>query len=126
MSEAIVLFAHGSRDAGWAVPFESLASEVKKRAPQAEVALAFLELMKPSLAEAVKKLSVQNVRRVRIVPVFLAAGGHVRADLPRLVDALRTAHPGMQFEVDAPIGEQATVLAAIAESISRPGARSSR
>jgi sirohydrochlorin ferrochelatase len=28
------------------------------------------------------------------VPLFLGTGGHLRRDLPPLVDALRAAHPG--------------------------------
>ena len=125
MSEAIVLFAHGSRDSGWARPFEALASQVRARTPSAEVVLAYLELMKPSLEEAVHALAARGVSRVRIIPVFLAAGGHVREDLPKRVAGLRATYPELHIQVDAPIGEQPAVIEAIAASISQPAGRSS-
>jgi sirohydrochlorin cobaltochelatase len=87
--------------------------------------VAFLELMKPSLEEAVHALAAKNVSRVRIVPVFLAAGGHVREDLPKRVAGLRASYPALPIEVDAPIGEQPAVIEAIAASISQPAGRSS-
>ena len=51
--EAIVLFAHGARDPAWALPARRVAAEVQKLRPEAAVSVAFLELMAPSLAEAV-------------------------------------------------------------------------
>ncbi|HEX2565890.1 MAG TPA: CbiX/SirB N-terminal domain-containing protein [Burkholderiales bacterium] len=125
MTQGIVLFAHGSRDSGWSRPLEALAAEVRRRDPAAEVVLAFLEFMKPSLEEALGGLAARKVESVRIVPVFLATGGHLREDLPRLVARASAAHPSMHIVVDAPIGEQPGVIAAIAASISPPGGRSS-
>ena len=125
MTKGIVLFAHGSRESGWARPFEALATQVRARVPGAEVVVAFLELMKPSLEDAVHALAANKISSVRIVPLFLAAGGHVREDLPKLVSALRASYPALDIAVEAPIGEQPAVIDAIAASISRPAGRSS-
>ena len=54
-----------------------------------------------------------------MVPVFLGAGGHVKQDLPRLVAEAGRAHPGVQLSLEAPVGEQPAVLAAIAHAIAR-------
>src|SRR5207245_630829 len=54
--KAIVLFAHGARDPRWAEPFEAVAARVRAAAPAGEVAVAFLELMAPTLAQAVDRL----------------------------------------------------------------------
>jgi sirohydrochlorin cobaltochelatase len=115
--EAVVLFAHGSRDPQWARPFENLASSLRGLL-QAPVALAYLESMTPTLAEAIDSLA-NKVDSVRVVPVFLGAGGHVKEDLPRLVSAARARHPALKISIDAAIGDQASVIAAIAEAISR-------
>ena len=48
----IVLFAHGARDPRWAAPFEAVALRVRAQRPDARVALAYLELMAPTLADA--------------------------------------------------------------------------
>lgn len=81
------------------------------------MALAYLERMRPTLEEAVAQLIAEGARRIRVVPVFLAAGGHLIDDLPHLVARLREQHPGAAIEVAAPIGEQPRVIEAIADAI---------
>ncbi|AJP59488.1 cobalamin biosynthesis protein CbiX [Pandoraea vervacti] len=110
----VVLFAHGSRDPRWAEPFERLRDKVVAQRPDAIVCLAFLELMTPGLADAVAALVSQGCDDVTVVPVFLGQGGHVRRDLPVLADACRSAHPGITLHLSAAVGEDDTVLQALA------------
>lgn len=119
---AIVLFAHGARDARWAEPLVALKAELEARLPGERVALAFLELMRPSLVECAQALYAEGVRRLRVVPVFLGAGGHLRSDLPRLVGELAARYPDLAIAVEPPIGEQREVIAAIADAIARGAA----
>ena len=114
MTRAIVLFAHGARDPRWAEPFEAVAGRVRAAAPDCRVALAFLELMTPSLGDAVAGLVGAGATRIDVVPLFLGTGGHLRQDLPPLVDALRAAHPAVDFHLHAAIGEHAVVVEAMA------------
>ncbi|UVA80763.1 sirohydrochlorin chelatase [Pandoraea commovens] len=110
----VVLFAHGSRDPRWAEPFERLRDKLIAQRPDADVRLAFLELMTPNLADAVADLVSQGCRDVTVVPVFLGQGGHVRRDLPLLADACRSAHPGITLRLSAAVGEDDAVLQALA------------
>ena len=114
MTRAIVLFAHGARDPRWAEPFEAVAARVRAAAPECDVALAFLELMTPALGDAVGGLVAAGAARVDVVPLFLGTGGHLRRDLPQLVDALRGAHAGVDIRLHAAIGEHAVVVEAMA------------
>ncbi len=116
MSLAIVLFAHGARDPRWAEPFEAVAARVRAAAPGCRVVLAFLELMAPSLAGAVDGVVAAGATRVDVVPLFLGTGGHLREDLPPLVDALRIAHPTVAIHLQAAIGEHAAVVEAMARA----------
>jgi len=116
---ALVLFAHGARHPGWADPFRRLAVELGEKLPGERIVLAFLELMQPSLPDCVAALHADGVRELRVVPVFLGAGGHLKTDLPRMVDELRARYPDLAIAVDPPIGEQAGVIAAIASAIAR-------
>ncbi len=79
--------------------------------------LAYLEFMRPTLPEALDALAAEGSAGIRIVPVFFASGGHVREDLPALVETFRKKHPDCRVEVQAPIGEQERVLEAIADVI---------
>jgi sirohydrochlorin cobaltochelatase len=122
MSAAIVLFAHGARDARWAEPFERLRQLVAQRAPSVPVALAYLELMEPSLTTVVDTFVAGGATTLTIVPVFLGQGGHVRGDLPRLVDALHARHPALAVTIATAVGEDDAVLGAIADYCLRSAA----
>jgi len=114
MSLGILLFAHGARDPAWAAPFEAVAARLRELRPQAQVRLAFLEFMSPGMAEAGGALVAAGCSEVQVVPLFLGAGGHVRKDVPVLLDALREAHPQVRFVLQPAIGEQPTVIEAMA------------
>jgi sirohydrochlorin cobaltochelatase len=123
LKAGIVLFAHGSREPGWAKPFESIARQLSG---EFLVELAYLEVMKPTLEEAVASLASKGAQRVRIVPLFLGAGGHVREDLPKLAAAARARHAGIEIVLEPAIGERAEVTDAIAAVISKGNSHQSR
>lgn len=114
-SHGIVLFGHGARDARWAEPFERLAARLRAaRGADAPVSIAFLELMTPSLDTAIATQIAAGCSRITVVPVFFGQGGHIRRDLPQLIDACRAAHPGVEIRCATAVGEDDGVLDAIA------------
>ena len=116
MSSALILFAHGARDARRAEPFEAIAARVRQADPDRPVELAFLELMTPDLARAAQRVAAAGATRIDVLPLFLGAGGHLRRDLPPLVDRLRQAHPGLDIHLHEAIGENEAVIVAIADA----------
>jgi len=113
-SDGLILFAHGARDPRWAVPFEAVAARLRAQRPQLQVQLAFLELMSPDLATAGAALAAAGCRRVQVLPMFLGTGGHLRRDLPPMVEQLRTTHPQVQWQLQAAVGEHPLVGEAMA------------
>ena len=116
MKEGIVLLGHGSKDPEWSQPFEKIAVSLGKRLPAVPVFLAYLE-HGPSLDEAVTALVAKGALSIRVIPLFLGAGGHVKQDLPRLIAEAK--RPEVQLVLDKPIGEQPGVIEAIASAISQ-------
>jgi sirohydrochlorin cobaltochelatase len=110
----ILLFAHGARDPRWAEPFDEVARRVARAEPATAVRLAFLEFMTPTLREAGDALAAAGCTRVDVVPLFLGAGGHVRKDLPLLLDELGAAHPGVLWRLQRAIGQADAVIEAMA------------
>ena len=106
----IVLLAHGSRDARWREPVEAVARRVAERAPAALVRCAYLELSQPDLRSAMAELVASGVGSVRVVPLFLGMGKHLREDLPGLLDELRALHPQVPVELARAVGEEPEVL----------------
>jgi sirohydrochlorin cobaltochelatase len=112
----LLLFAHGARDPAWARPFEKLTERLRQACPDRPVVLGFLELMAPDLPSALQTLIDQGCDRVTLVPLFLGAGGHIRRDLPRLLDEARAAHPQVRVDATHTIGESDVVIEAIASA----------
>ena len=112
---ALVLFAHGARDAQWSEPFRAMQKAVAGRRPGLAVELAFLEIMQPSLGDCVARLASDGHQRIVIAPLFLALGGHLKKDLPRLLKDLGAKHPAADISVLPPIGEVTELLNAISE-----------
>lgn len=112
--DGLLLFAHGARDPAWARPFEAVLARVRALRPEVEVRLAFLELMAPDIATAAGQLVDAGCDCVTVVPLFLGAGGHVRKDLPLLLQRLGEAYPAVRFGLQPPVGEADAVVEALA------------
>lgn len=110
---ALILFAHGARDPEWARPFENIRQLVASRRPDLVVELAYLELMTPRLAEAMDRIASSGVADVTVAPLFMAQGGHLKQDIPRLLAEVGQRHPGVQLRLLPAVGEVDTILAAI-------------
>jgi sirohydrochlorin cobaltochelatase len=111
---AIILFAHGSRDPLWHKPIQAVAERIVQRSPSTVVRCAYLELTEPSLPQAVAQAVQAGHVHIRVVPMFLGVGKHVREDLPLLMAQLQAQHPHVQFDLQAAVGEQAAVLDTLA------------
>lgn len=112
--QALVLFAHGSRDPTWRAPFDRVVARVHELQPHAQVSVAFLEYAAPSLPDAVAAAAADGATVVRIVPMFLGLGGHLRHDMPDIVAAARARVPGVEVVVTPSLGEAGDVLEAMA------------
>jgi sirohydrochlorin cobaltochelatase len=113
--KAILLYGHGARNPEWAQPFHRIRDAIKARDPRALVEPGFLELMRPTFDEGVACLVEQGATSIIVVPIFMAAGSHVKKDLPRLAGDAMDRHEGLLIELAAPVGEADSVLAAMAE-----------
>lgn len=112
---AIVLFGHGARDPEWAGPMRRIRDTVLARPDAPRTELAFLEFMTPTLPEAIAALAADGVRQIAVVPMFLAQGGHLKRDLPILLDEARAAHPECEISLATAAGEAEPVVVAMAD-----------
>ena len=113
--KAIILFGHGARDIRWREPFDRLVTLWRAQHLGIPVELAFLEMMEPSLEEAVHCLSTQGANEITVVPVFFGQGGHLRNDFPVLLDACRAKFPAVQLSATPAVGEDLAVLQALVD-----------
>lgn len=112
-----VFFCHGSRSSDWRIPFEQLAEDYRRRSPDEQVRLAFLELMSPSLPEVLAEAAAAGATAVRIVPLFLAPGAHTSRDLQNLAADARRQWPQMAIDVERTLLESTTLRRALVETL---------
>ena len=116
MTTAIILFAHGARDPEWANPLRRIQAAVRERIAEVPVELAFLEFIAPSLPESTARLVAEGARKIVVLPLFIARGGHLKREVPEMLDGLRLTYPEVQFSLGAAIGENEIVVQAMASA----------
>lgn len=114
MSATLLLAVHGTRQERGVAVARELAEEVARRA-DAPVRLAFADVLSPSVEEVAAGIGGPIV----VVPAFLAAGYHVRVDIPE-----QLARAGREDAVvTAPIGADSRVVSALARRVELAGRR---
>ena len=116
MMTAIILFAHGARDPEWANPLRRIQAVVRERMVEVPVELAFLEFIAPSLPESTAQLVARGARKIVVLTMFIAQGGHLKRQVPEMLDGLRLTYPEVQFSLGAAIGENDIVVQAMASA----------
>lgn len=110
----ILLLAHGSSDQRWCETFETLARPTLDALPEARV--AYMELAEPSLEAEVAKAAQDGIGTVRVVPLFLAAGRHLRKDVPAMLEDYRKRYD-LEISLLPPIGEDPRLGLALREIV---------
>ena len=100
---ALILFAHGARDPEWALPIQRVCSAVSAQAPD--------------LRDCAELLVTEGVERIVVLPMFIAQGGHLKRDVPILLEELRGRYPQIRFEQACPIGEAESIVQAMAAHV---------
>lgn len=111
---AIILLAHGSSDPRWCETFEKLAGPTLQSVPGSRI--AYMELAEPSIDTVVSEGVSQGKHTFTIVPLFLAAGRHLRKDVPGMITELEKTH-GVTISLAAPIGENPQLGDAICDVV---------
>ncbi len=82
--------------------------------PEYPIALAYLEMMQPTLEEAIGALCAEGASSITVFPLFLAQGAHLKQDVPRLLEAIRARYPHVPIALESAIGEAPEIAQAIA------------
>lgn len=109
-----IVFAHGSSIESANEAVRIVAGEMSRRGGFEVVEPAFLEGGKPDLAGALNAMA-DRVSRVVVVPYFLTLGLHLQRDLPRLIEEVRQAHPGVEIEVAPPLDQHPALVDALVD-----------
>jgi len=73
--------------------------------------------MSPQLAPCAEALLAEGYDRLVVLPMFIAQGGHLKRDVPLLLDELRARYPQASFELAGAVGEAEAIVQAMAAHV---------
>ena len=106
----VIVIGHGTADATGAEETRRTAALIDALLPGTAVELGFLELVAPSIEDAVAALVRRGCRAVVAAPVLLFRAGHARRDVPEALAAAAARH-GLAVRQAEPLGCHPAIVA---------------
>ncbi len=113
MKTKLILLAHGSSSKEWSDSFDQMTKRVRESFDEAD--LAFMELSEPSLEEACISAKRDGFDHIRVLPLFLAIGRHLKSDVPKMIANYEDTQ-GLQVELLPPVGQHPAIENAMYEA----------
>ena len=121
----VMLCGHGSRDLGAIEEFAAVARKLRLRLAHYELEWGFLEFAEPIIRDGLDKLVERGCRNILAVPGMLFAAGHVKNDVPSVLNRYQREHEGLSIEFGRDLGIDPKMMQAAAASIETAHAPSS-
>jgi len=115
----LFLIGHGTRSPAGVSAFRRLIERVRARAAGQVPAVGggFIELSRPSVAEAVAGMPLADHPELVAVPLVLSSAGHGKGDIPASLARERRRHPGLRWRYARPLGPHPALLGVLAARI---------
>jgi precorrin-8X/cobalt-precorrin-8 methylmutase len=116
---ALVLIGHGSKLPYNKENLEKLAEILRKKSRFKTVEISFMVRNKPTIPEAIDDIAKRGIKKIVLVPAFLAAGIHTTQEIPEMI-GLKGEEPqfkarGIQIIYGEPIGPDERIADIIEE-----------
>lgn len=114
--KTIVIVGHGSRMQEANCDFEQFVERFRQVLPGQNIKHAYVELAKPVLRDVLYEVAPTS-DEVIVLPLFLFSAGHVKNDIPLMVDSARSNFPKTKFYVALPVGVHPNMVSLIAKRV---------
>ncbi|MEU7317598.1 sirohydrochlorin chelatase [Streptomyces sp. NPDC007083] len=118
---ALLLVAHGSRDARHSATVGALAARVRLLLPGVRVAACYLDFDSPSVPAALEELHAAGAREAVAVPLLLTRAFHAKTDLPAVLAEVAAALPELTVRQSAVLGPHPLLTAALERRLRAAG-----
>ncbi|TGJ99470.1 ferredoxin [Leptospira semungkisensis] len=108
-SIAVLILGHGSREENSNLEFVSLVESYAKTKPNWTIRHAYVELAKPDLETSLRELSEEH-SEIIIFPLFLFTSGHIKNDIPIVLDKLKPEFPKHSYKIANSLGIHSTLI----------------
>ena len=115
--EAIIILAHGSRDNQAKEEFLRSVNLVQKRLPSCRIEPACFQFSENDLPRALKRVAAAGFKRVKIIPVFLFEGVHVKQDIPQVISKEKSNFPELEISMSGTLWPDERILDIIKDRI---------
>lgn len=116
---ALVLIGHGSKLSHNRENLMKLAEILRKKSRFKTVEISFMIRDTPTIPEAIEKVVKQGIKKIVLVPAFLAAGVHTTQEIPELIGMKdkesQLSARGIQLFYGEPIGADECVAVILEE-----------
>jgi len=112
MTTCVLIVGHGSRREKSNEQFLEVVQGFAIRHPSYTVSFGYVELASPSLEEALKE-AAKHHKKVVVIPLFLFAAGHVKNDIPLMLNRVRPKFPNVEFLSTRALGVDSRLAKAI-------------
>ena len=104
--KTLIILAHGSRREESNQEIVELTNKVKTLTSSEfeQVEYAYLEVVSPSLPEAIDSCINNGATHITVFPYFLNSGNHVKRDIPEMVNTAKENYPQCSFKTSECIG----------------------
>ena len=113
----LLLVGHGTRDREGTDQFFELAAVLAGQVAPRPVEPCLLELQRPNIPEAWRRLVGRGATRVHVCPLLLFTAGHARRDIPEAVAAAAAASPGVRYTFSRPLSRHPRLLELLTERL---------
>lgn len=122
----VMVCGHGSRDDEAIGEFASVAAGIAARLPHYPVRSGFLEFARPVIRDGLDELRAIGCERILAIPGMLFAAGHVKNDVPSVLNEYAAKHRGFAIEYGRELAVEMKLLQAAAQRIEEAERRSGR
>jgi sirohydrochlorin ferrochelatase len=113
----VLIFTHGSRLKAGNDAMLRLVEQIRERTGYPHIETCFMELGKPLIPVAIRKLVAQGCNHIFGYALFLVPGSHLQQDIPFIFEQTLKKHPGVTWEVSPPMMSDPMMVDFVAKHI---------
>lgn len=101
--KVLIIVAHGSKVQSSNDEIKNISDNISlmiNSTDYDEVKYAFLELAEPTFEQVLNSTAKnKEIKEITVFPYFLAAGKHVKSDIPEIIEHCKVANENVQFKL---------------------------
>jgi sirohydrochlorin cobaltochelatase len=120
----VIIFTHGSRLKAGNETMLKLVEQIRQHAGYEHIEPCFMELGKPLIPVALKKLVKQGCTHIFGYALFLVPGSHLQEDVPFIFEQTLKKYPGVTWEISPPMMNDPLMVEFVANHVEQALAKS--